>query len=235
MPRISIFTLFLSTSALFAADVKPEQLEADKKALTPIVKYVGDWKGAVMPKPAAGGPTVGWTEVMEWQYDLKGGRAALVFESKSNKYYKSGRIEPTDKEGVFKFTGILPDERKEEFTGEYKDKELVVINADPGDGRAAKIEFSLIANGNRLLMNFYKKKSAHAFMEVGLTREGGGFFKKGDTLECIITGGSPKIKVSYKGKDYYVCCGGCREAFEANPEKEIAAYMKRKEEEKTKK
>ena len=28
-------------------------------------------------------------------------------------------------------------------------------------------------------------------------------------------------KVTYKGKDYYVCCSGCRDEFKANPEKYI--------------
>jgi YHS domain-containing protein len=27
--------------------------------------------------------------------------------------------------------------------------------------------------------------------------------------------------VSYNGKDYYVCCSGCRDAFKENPEKYI--------------
>jgi hypothetical protein len=30
--------------------------------------------------------------------------------------------------------------------------------------------------------------------------------------------------VSYKGKTYYVCCGGCRDAFRAEPEKFIKEY-----------
>ena len=68
--------------------------------------------------------------------------------------------------------------------------------------------------------------------EVGYTRKGSGFGKQADAHECIITGGKGTIQVSYKGQSYWVCCTGCRDAFNENPEKEIAAYKKRKEEEK---
>ena len=40
---------------------------------------------------------------------------------------------------------------------------------------------------------------------------------------CIITGGLGTATVAYKGKTYWVCCSGCRAAFEENPEKWIAA------------
>ena len=40
---------------------------------------------------------------------------------------------------------------------------------------------------------------------------------------CIITGGLGTSTVTYKGKTYWVCCSGCRAAFEEDPEKWIAA------------
>jgi YHS domain-containing protein len=39
------------------------------------------------------------------------------------------------------------------------------------------------------------------------------------------------MPVTYKGKTYYVCCTGCRDAFKENPEK----YIKEFEESKKKK
>jgi len=32
----------------------------------------------------------------------------------------------------------------------------------------------------------------------------------------------------YKGVTYYVCCGGCRDAFNENPEKILKDYQARK-------
>jgi YHS domain-containing protein len=57
--------------------------------------------------------------------------------------------------------------------------------------------------------------------------------KEGESLgatakkpECIVTGGAATIKVSYMGKEYFVCCSGCRDAFNETPEKFIKAAKK---------
>jgi YHS domain-containing protein len=43
-----------------------------------------------------------------------------------------------------------------------------------------------------------------------------------------VTGGLGKIQVSFGGNTYYVCCTGCRDAFNENPAKMIAEYKARK-------
>ena len=48
--------------------------------------------------------------------------------------------------------------------------------------------------------------------------------------ECIVSGGLGTMKVTYKGKDYYVCCSGCRDEFKSDPEKYIKEYEERKKE-----
>lgn len=218
-------------------EAKPDQSEADKKALAPVLQYIGGWRGTGLPKNASA-VREGWSEETEWQFDLKGGHAALVFTADKGKYYKAGRIEPGEKTGTFKFIGTLPDDKKEELIGEFnKDKDLVFDNPSPAEGRPARIEISMVAKGARMLVNFYKKSASGRYdnyLELGYTRKGSGFGAAANAHECIITGGVGKIQVSYKGETYWVCCGGCRDAFNENPEKEIAAYKKRKEEEKKK-
>lgn len=46
--------------------------------------------------------------------------------------------------------------------------------------------------------------------------------------ECIVTGGTASMTVTYMGKTYYVCCSGCRDEFNANPQKYIDAASKTK-------
>ena len=63
----------------------------------------------------------------------------------------------------------------------------------------------------------YKKQ-----VEVGLTKAGESFAAGGggDNLpKCIMTGGASTMTVSYQGKTYPVCCSGCRDEFNDNPEK----------------
>ncbi|MBI3832649.1 MAG: YHS domain-containing protein [Planctomycetes bacterium] len=51
----------------------------------------------------------------------------------------------------------------------------------------------------------------------------------------MVTGGLGTISVSYKGQSYYVCCGGCKQEFNDNPEKVLAEAKARKEKEKAEK
>jgi YHS domain-containing protein len=44
---------------------------------------------------------------------------------------------------------------------------------------------------------------------------------------CVVTGGKGTIPIAYKGQTYYVCCSGCKQAFDENPEKILAEYRAR--------
>jgi YHS domain-containing protein len=62
------------------------------------------------------------------------------------------------------------------------------------------------------------------FIEVGVTKEGEAFAAGGNTAnlpKCIITGGSATMTVSFQGKTFPICCTGCRDEFNDNPEKYV--------------
>jgi YHS domain-containing protein len=220
--------------AVLCASLHAADAESDKKALAAVNVYVGEWRGAGSNKGDA--PKDAWAEDGEWAWDFSGGRAALVFKTEKGRYFSAGRLEPDDKAGAFKFTGTLPDGKaKEELSGEIdKEGDLVLTNASPAEGRPARLVISTVAKGKRLLMTYQKKRAKDyaPIAEVGMTRKGSGFGQQSDERECVITGGQGTIAVSFQGKTYWVCCGGCKQSFLDNPEKELAAYKKRKEEEK---
>jgi YHS domain-containing protein len=59
-------------------------------------------------------------------------------------------------------------------------------------------------------------------ISVGLTKEGASFAAGGESADlpkCILTGGAATMTVSYQGKSYPICCSGCRDEFNENPEK----------------
>ena len=61
---------------------------------------------------------------------------------------------------------------------------------------------------------------------IGYTRSGHKLAKAGgNQRECVVTGGQGTIAVKHKGKTWYVCCEGCRQAFEDSPDEIIAAYL----------
>ncbi len=61
-------------------------------------------------------------------------------------------------------------------------------------------------------------------IEIGLTREGESLASGATSSErpkCIVTGGAASMTLVHGGKSYPICCTGCREEFNENPEKYI--------------
>jgi hypothetical protein len=88
-----------------------------------------------------------------------------------------------------------------------------------------RAEYSLLHH-NRHLYRFETRPAGTtvAFTkkyQVGATKEGVAFADVPKGPECIVSGGLGTMKVLYKGKEYYVCCSGCRDEFRENPEKYI--------------
>jgi hypothetical protein len=236
MKSFAFRSILLSVLMLLAALVPcraedaADKIETEKKALEPLKTYVGQWKGATKATDPGGG----WAEDSDWSWEFKDGHAAIIFATPKGKYFTAGRITPGEKAGTYKFDGTLPDGKAhQEYTGELNKTELVLDTANAAEGRPNHLYFELVAKGKRMVM-YYQKKTGERFTpiaEVGFTRQGSGFGKETNDHECVITGGLGTIPVTYKGQTYYVCCGGCKSSFNDNPEKELAAYKKRKEEE----
>ena len=104
-----------------------------------------------------------------------------------------------------------------------------------GDDQAERA-IRTVAEGKRLVVLLERRLgTSDKFLrvaEVGYTREGSGFGKGISDPECVVTGGYGNIVVTHKGKKYLVCCTGCRDYFNDNPEKVLAEYYAKKEAEK---
>ena len=67
---------------------------------------------------------------------------------------------------------------------------------------------------------------------MGLTKEGESFAAGGsaaDLPKCIVTGGAAAMSITYQGKSYPLCCSGCKDEFNDNPEKYIKKLAMRTE------
>src|SRR5262245_17670053 len=218
--------------------------DRDKQALTPLQTFVGEWRGVGQPRR---GSTAGsWIEESEWAWKFEKGAAALVFATPKEKegigkYFVAGRLERGEKDGQFRFIGTLPDGKTQvTYTGSQdKEGRLVVSAEDVPEGSPSRVALRTVAEGQRLLILYERRlgKSDNytRLAEVGFTRKGGNFAKLVVERECVVTGGAGTIQVSYKGQQYWVCCTGCRDLFNEDPEKVLAEYRARKEAEKNKK
>jgi len=206
---------------------------ADQTALAPFGSFVGGWKGVGQLRR---GSTKGaWIEESDWAWHFDGPHAALVFETPKNKYYTAGRLEPLAEEGRFRLLATRRDDGKQdEFLGGRHGDALVVEADLAGDDFPDRISIRHAAGDARLIVLYERRiGTTDRFVrlaEVGATREGVKLAAGTGQPECIVTGGLGTIAVSYQGKTYYVCCGGCRDLFNEDPAAAIAEYEARRKE-----
>jgi len=233
-------TLCLGAAVFAAAAMgadQPETTATDKEALSALQPYVGGWRGVGQPKR---GSNVGaWTESADWAWEFSEDAAALIFSAPEGKVFVAGKLLRGDEEGQFQFQGTLPDgETVERFQGRVNDEGRLVLESAEEEiplGRPARISFRLVADGDRLLVLYERRRgAADAFTrlaEVGYTRQGSGFGQGGGGPECVVTGGYGTMNVEYMGQTYYVCCTGCRDLFQEDPEGVLEEFRERKRKE----
>jgi hypothetical protein len=220
----------LLTAACYAATAGPGgDASAAKEALQELQEFVGGWKGSGTTERDK---TAIWKENAAWSWKFKGEDSWLVVEFKDSKIYKSGELRYLPDKKVYKLTMTDKMDKALEFKGTLKKTTLTLERVDPDTKEGQQLKINTAGGGDRLVFTYLVKPvNRTAFnqeWQIGLTREGvslaGG--KKGP--ECIVTGGLGTTAVTYKGATYYVCCSGCRDAFNENPAKYIAEYEAKK-------
>src|SRR5690606_30385949 len=109
---------------------------------------------------------------------------------------------------------------------------LVFSAKSPPDGHPARLTVRLVAAGTRLHVLLERHVPVEALVvriaDVGYTRRGSGFVNGFQGRECIVTGRLGTIEVDRGGKNYYVCCTGCRDYFKEDPDEVLAEYAAKK-------
>ena len=229
-----------STTKTTKKNVPPEkQLDDVKKALKPIQVVLGPWH-AIIDKSKD-------YEDLQWVWDWKTDRAqpALAMATKEDgAYFKTMRLTFLVEEEKFQMT-VADKEGKQRvlqgtFTAEPTDRPgddkkqtpqrtFKLLLTETGD---AKDRWQIVMNqqdNNRYLLELarLRGKTFVRFDTIGSQREGTSFaLDDSDFKEktCVISQGLGTMQVSHKGKSYWVCCSGCKAAFEEDPEKWIAKF-----------
>lgn len=244
MPQFSS-RVFLAVGMMLAAgfvglEVHAEEKPADstaaaKAALAKVQALVGQWKG--VGQPQRGSTKESWIEQADWSWKFEKGKASLVGTAPKSKYFQ--RFELTAEKDDAIALHALPAAGGDPvvYRGAVDaDGRLAVAVDNPRDGLPGRITFRFVAENNRLLTLYEGKgplgNQLVRLAEVGATRQGSDFGKGSQGPECVVTGGLGTMAIEYNGKTYYVCCTGCRDYFNEDPEKAIAEYNERKAEEK---
>ena len=230
-----VFVAALSGAEDAAKEVKkisPEATasrEAAQRELAEFNSLIGGWRG--VGQPVRNSTKGSWTETAEWIWDLKSERVAIRFSVKDGKQLLAARLCWDAENKEFEFLATTPDKTERAYRGARAGNKLTLETSPSDTGEIHQIVVTQL-NEKRTLMLFQSKsKTQQQFnrvAEVGYTREGPKLAEEGiDGPECIVTGGKGTMKTEYKGKTYWFCCTGCRDAFQDDPDGVIAQAAER--------
>ena len=213
------------------ADKPAKQTPGD--ALRAFNELIGSWRGTGTPEGTREEKQRGfWTESINWSWQFKGQDVALKALVEKGKHFSQMELRFLPDKDRYRLTLTTPDKKALDFEGSLIDNVLTVERAEEANKETQRLVLSMF-HGTRFIYRFEVKPGDRASFakrySVGCTKEGVAFAGPGDTNpECVVSGGLGKIKVSYKGETYYVCCTGCQEAFKDDPEKYLKEYAARK-------
>ena len=228
---IAAVGLVIATGLVRGADRPAGSRQEVQAALKPFGTLIGDWRG--VGQAERGKAKGAWSESASWAWKLSKESAGLEVTMTKGKYIKSLVLRPGKEPGTFRSQAVLPDNTERSFTGKSGDGKKLVLTAEGMDGEGVKRITLTPLHDTRLLMLLEKRDADNEFArlgEVGYTRQGVAFAAGESGPTCIVTEGRGTIKVSYKGNEYYVCCTGCRDLFNENPQAVLAEAAQRKKE-----
>lgn len=212
------------------------------QAMDPLQIMLGKWRGTTQ-KPI--GDFKGLDE-SEWVWDFKTDRdhPSMVMKSDASPYFREARLSYTPGDTTFHLHTQDAEGKTREFTGKFAEAAekfqgdddrthiKYKLELDQTDGESPRDTWQVVFNqqeNNRFLMEIGRKQGSRfmRFDTVATQRQGTSFAKTDDDYgekTCIISGGLGTMQVSFKGKSYWVCCTGCKAAFEDDPATWIAEF-----------
>lgn len=231
------------------ASSKPHSINDVIAALKPLQIVMGKWEG-VFKNGGVG-------ETHDWVWDLQTDKKypALAVSAPDGNFFTKARITYDPASSKFRMETVDKEKVVRKFEGGWEE-EPAEVPADDGKSfyRTFKLKLTEVANKdlshrweyvfsqqNNNRYQLYASRAAgsssrFALRDVlGSQRSGTSFAQSDDDYgerTCIISQGLGTISVSYQGKSYYVCCTGCKAAFEDDPEMWIARFEEMKAEKK---
>ena len=192
----------------------------------PFEHMIGGWTGTASP---TANRVKGWQEKHGWAWKFEKGKpVGLTLTLEGNKSLVKGQITFDEATRKYKMVGTDPSGKPISFVGAFSadGKVLTFDRVDATPEGKDRLIVRPNSNKIRYTLNLDRQEPGapqyKSIITVGLTKEGESFAAgaAGANLpKCILTGGAAGLSVSFGGKTYPVCCTGCRDEFNDNPEK----------------
>jgi hypothetical protein len=233
------------TTVTGTAATNEQQAESVLSAMQPLQVLLGKWNGtsrkAQLDQP-------------EWVWDFQSDRnqPALLIKSDKGTYIREGRLTYLPATQQYRFHFKSPEGTERMVTGTFSEPvqdvpgddkklqrtyKLLLAETAPTDGEQWQVAIQQLEN-SRYLIELDRRRGTGPYQRVDTihSQREGTSFALSDTdygeKTCIISQGLGTMTVSYQGKSYYVCCTGCKAAFEEDPARWIAKWEARQKMEK---
>ncbi len=224
--------------------------QAAKDALKRFNHLIGGWRGVGQPR--RGSASGAWSEKANWTWQFatakpatkdkkpsgQGASVSIRFKSSGSKLIVDGIFGYNPAKRLFTLEATMADKTKRSYTGKSgKGGSLVFESNLDKKGQVHRLTVRTINTKRTLILHERRRKSSTFYTRVagiGYTRSGTRLAAANNGPLCIVSEGKGTSKVSYKGKTYWVCCSGCRDAFLDDPEGVLADARKRTAERKQK-
>jgi len=228
----------LLLGALSPADEEPPAKKTPKKALQAFNDLIGSWRGTGEPNGTRAEKQRNfWQERISWEWRFKKEDVylhAVIYKGKS---FTGAELRDLLDKDRYRLTATTTGKETLVFEGARDKKRLTLERQDEKKNETQRLVINVLHFNRHLYSYEVKPAERVAFTKVysvGATKEGVDFAGGDDAPECVVSGGLGTMPVMYKGTTYYVCCSGCRDAFNDEPEKYIKEYEARKKAKKTK-
>lgn len=200
-----------------------------QEALSPLNALIGGWRGSGQVR--RGSTRGAWRETGTFVWKFGGGKVGIEYRVKDAEHIETGLVSWDAVQKQFTMDAVLADDSKRTYRGKLEKKVLTLISEPDKEGIVSRVTMRQL-NDKRMLVLYEQRKESQSFYarvgEVGYTREGTRLASSDNSgPECVVTGGAGTIKVTHDGKTYYVCCTGCRDAFNDDPVGILADYREK--------
>ena len=223
-----------------------QQIRTVIAKLQPLQILLGQWRGTTRREYE----NFKAVDIHEWVWDLRSipAQPALTIQSDKSPYIKTGRLTWNTEQNKFAMAVTDPAGTTRQFAGDFTEPVHEIVGSDDKLHRVFRLEFNQddsADSGELWQLAFAQQENNRYLLEVG-KRRGKADFARFDTVStqregtsfavsdigyaektCIISEGLGTMEVTYKGRSYWVCCTGCKAAFEEDPETWIARAAKK--------
>ncbi|HMP01682.1 MAG TPA: hypothetical protein PKC45_04185 [Gemmatales bacterium] len=220
-----------SLGALLGLVGSGDEPRTPRQALHPFNELIGSWRASGEMVPASRGRP--WKETHAWTWRFRDNDAWLEGTITDGQRFRGAELRWRAGSDLFELKMLPADANADPvvFVGLLSEngRSLVVEREDEGSKETQRLTLNFVGEIRYVLRLERRPAGRTQFVrdfQVAAQREGESLAGKPANQKpvCIVSGGLGTMTVSHQDRTFYVCCTGCRDEFNANPEKYIKEW-----------